>query len=361
MKKRSAEEGVPESDCVEDAPHPRHNHLLFGHHAAEQEMLGAYRAGRLQQAWIIGGEEGIGKATLAWRFARFLFANPRHDSPAVAAARDLSVSPDHPAAHRIASLSLGDLALLRREWNDKTKKHYTEIRMDDVRHALGMFQHAAGEGGWRICIVDCAEDLNRSGANALLKVMEEPPPRSLFLIVSHRPARILPTIRSRARMLLLNPLSEEEVVQSVLALGEPWSDMKPEVVAAARRAGGSVRQALRFLDKDRMELGESVEELLARLPQIDWQGVHRLADRIAGTAAVDEFDSVVAALFDWLDARVCTGAAEGQNAGRLAPYAEVWEKVADAVREAEALNLDKRPLVLSIFADLASAVSAARP
>ena len=360
MKKRSADEGVPESDCIEGAPHPRHNHLLFGHGAAEQELLEAYRAGRLQQAWIIGGEEGVGKATLAWRFARFLFANPRHDSPAVAMARDLSVSPDHPAAHRVDSLSLGDLSLLRREWNDKTKKHFTEIRMDDVRHALEMFHHAAGEGGWRICIVDCAEDLNRSGANALLKVMEEPPPRSLFLIVSHRPARILPTIRSRARMLQLHPLSEEEVTQAVTALGEPWSDMGAEVAGAAKRAGGSVRQALRFLDKDRMELGESVEDLLARLPQIDWQGVHRLADRIAGTAAVDEFDSVVTALFDWLDARVRSGAAAGEGVGRLAPYAEVWEKVADAVREAEALNLDKRPLVLSIFADLASAVRAAR-
>ncbi len=360
MKKRSVDEGVPESDCIEDAPHPRHNQLLFGHGAAEQELLGAYRAGRLQQAWIIGGEEGIGKATLAWRFARFIFANPRHDTPAVAQARDLSVSPDHPAAHRIDSLSLGDLALLRREWNEKTKKHYTEIRMDDVRHALEMFHHAAGEGGWRICIVDCAEDLNRSGANALLKVMEEPPPRSLFLIVSHRPARILPTIRSRARMLQLDPLSEDEVARAVIALGEPWSSFGPEIQIAANRAGGSVRQALRFLDKDRMELGESVEGLLGHLPQVDWQGVHRLADRIAGSAATDDFDSVMTTLFDWLDAQVRQGALAGESARRLAPYAEVWEKVADAVREAEALNLDKRPLVLSIFADLASAVRAAR-
>ena len=104
MKKRSADEGVPESDCVEDAPHPRHNHILFGHGAAEQQLLEAYRSGRLPQAWIIGGQEGIGKATLAWRFARFLFANPLFDSPGVARARDLSVSPEHPVAHRIDSM-----------------------------------------------------------------------------------------------------------------------------------------------------------------------------------------------------------------------------------------------------------------
>jgi len=360
MKKRSADEGVPESDCVENAPHPRHNHLLVGHDVAERQLLEAYRSGRLPQAWIIGGLEGIGKATLAWRFARFLFANPLHDSAAVARAVDLSVSPDHPAAHRMDSMSLGDLSLLRREWNEKTKKHYTEIRMDDVRHALEMFHHAAGAGGWRICIVDCAEDLNRSGANALLKVMEEPPPRSLFLIVSHRPARILPTIRSRSRMLHLEPLSADQVSQAVMALGEPWSSLGSDIDAAAQRAGGSVRQALRYLDKDRFELAESVEGLLSRLPKVDWQGVHRLGDRIAGSSAVDDFDSVIGALFDWLDAQVHLGAQAGEAADRLAPYAEVWEKVADAVREAEALNLDKRPLVLSIFADLAAAVRAAR-
>jgi hypothetical protein len=211
MKKRSVEEGVPESDCVEDAPHPRHNHLLFGHGDAELQLLEAYRSGRLPQAWIIGGQEGVGKATLAWRFARFLFANPLFGSAGVARAHDLSVSPEHPVAHRIDSMSIGDLALLRREWNEKTKKHFTEIRMDDVRHALELFHHAAGEGGWRICIVDCAEDLNRSGANALLKVMEEPPPRSLFLIVSHRPARILPTIRSRCQRIPFRSLAADQV------------------------------------------------------------------------------------------------------------------------------------------------------
>jgi DNA polymerase-3 subunit delta' len=259
MKKRSADEGVPESDCVEDAPHPRHNHLLFGHGDAERQLLEAYRSGRLPQAWIIGGQEGVGKATLAWRFARFLFANPLFDSPGVARASDLSVSPDDPVSRRIDAMAIGDLALLRREWNEKTKKHFTEIRMDDVRHALELFHHAAGEGGWRICIVDCAEDLNRSGANALLKVMEEPPPRSLFLIISHRPARILPTIRSRCRMLQLEPLAADEVSQTVRSLGEPWSHMGAEIDAAAQRAGGSVKQALRYLDKDRFELAESAE------------------------------------------------------------------------------------------------------
>ena len=99
------------------------------------------------------------------------------------------------------ALSHPDIALLRREVNEKTKRFYTEIRADDVRKAIGLFQRAAGAGGYRICIVDSAEDLNRSSANALLKLIEEPPPRSLFLLIAHRPGLVLPTIRSRASRL----------------------------------------------------------------------------------------------------------------------------------------------------------------
>ena len=359
MKKPASDEGPPESDRFEGAPHPRHMHDLFGHAAQERELLDSYRSGRLPQAWIIGGQEGIGKATLAWRFIRFLFAHPDAGSREVQEAADLSVSPHHPASHRIDALALGDLVVLRREWNEKTKKHFTEIRMDDIRHALGLFHHASGEGGWRVCIVDCAEDLNRSGANALLKIMEEPPPRSLFLIISHRPGRILPTIRSRSRMLLLEPLALEDVSRAVSALGEPWSEFGGEIATAAQRSGGSVRQALRLLDSERLELAGDLDKLLTRLPDVDWQGVHRLGDRIANSAAVDDFEATVTSVFDWISKRVRADA--GQGAARLAPYAEVWEKVAEAVREAEALNLDKRPLILSIFADLAAATRAARP
>jgi DNA polymerase-3 subunit delta' len=357
-RKPSGDEGLPESDTFEGAPHPRETFALFGHATAEQALLEAYRTGRLPQAWIIGGAEGIGKATLAWRFIRFLFANPDPRSERVAHARDLSVSPDNPSVRRVTSLSHGDLLLLRREWNSASKKHFSEIRMEDVRRALEMFHHAAGEGGWRICLVDCAEDLNRSGANALLKIVEEPPPRSLFLIISHRPARILPTIRSRSRLLMLEPLSSRDVTQAVTSLGSPWAEHGAEIAAAADLAGGSVRQALRLLDNDRLALARRVEALLGALPSVDWREVHSLCDRITLASALDDFDSAIGAIFEWLDTQVRQHAADGP--ARLAPFAEVWEKAADAVREAEALNLDKRPLILSIFADLAAATSAAR-
>ena len=200
MKKPDAE-GAPESDVFAGARHPRNAERLIGHEAAEAEMLSAYREGRLAHAWLIGGPEGVGKATLAWRFAQFLFANPDPNAPAVRDARDLTTDPKSPAARHLGSLAHPDFSLVRRVWQTDKKKFYSEIRVDDIRDALQVFQMSAAFGGWRICLVDCAEDLNANGANALLKMIEEPPARSLILIVSHRPGQVLPTIRSRCRRL----------------------------------------------------------------------------------------------------------------------------------------------------------------
>ncbi len=347
-----------ESDCFEGAPHPRDTMALFGHEAGEQALLEAYRSQRMPQSIIIGGQEGIGKATLAWRLARFMFAHPDPASAAALEAADLSVPPDHPAARRVCAMAQGDLALLRREWNEKTKRHFTEIRIDDVRKALGLFQFSAASGGWRVCIVDCAEDLNKNGANAFLKMIEEPPPRSLFLIVSHKPARILPTIRSRSRVVLLAPLSPGNTARAVSALGGPWGEFGGEIAAAASRAQGSVRQALRLLDSDRLAQAQRLERILAGLPQVDWAGVHVLADAASKAGAGDEFEALYTGVFDWLGAGVRAGAAAGPE--RLAPLARVWEKLSFSVRETEALNLDKRAFILTMFAELSSALQEAR-
>jgi len=352
-------EAPPESDRFLDAPHPRETLKLFGHDRAQTQILDAYRAGRLPQAWIIGGREGIGKATLAWQFARFVLANPDPSAPAVQNATDLSVDPAHPAAKRIAALSHGDLLLTRREWDPKTKKHFTRIRADDVRRLIDLFRQASGEGGWRVAILDSADDLNKESANALLKLIEEPPTRSLFLLIAHRPADILPTIRSRARMLMLEPLADADVMQALNGAGEPYARMKSgDLKAAAVRAQGSVREAMKLLDGAGLALAHRLDGLLAHLPEVDWLAIHDLADTLTGRDGQEDFETTLTAVFDWIDATVRASA--GAGAARLAPYAEVWEKIAASARETEAFNLDRRPLILSIFADLAAATRAAR-
>src|SRR5271157_4605285 len=157
-----SQETSPESDRFEDAPHPRETHNFFGHDEAERNLLLSYLSGHLPQAFIIGGPPGVGKATLAWRLARFLLANPDPATAAGEAKANLFVPQAHPVSRQITAMAHPDLILLRCEWNPDTKKHSTQIQIEDVRRAIHMFQQAAGRGGYRICILDCAEDLNQN-------------------------------------------------------------------------------------------------------------------------------------------------------------------------------------------------------
>ncbi len=347
--------GPPESDRFDGAPHPRETLALFGHKAAERELLDAYQRNRLAQAWIIGGPEGIGKATLAWRVARFLLAHPDPTAADAQAARSLAVPQGCAAARRIATMALADIFLLRREWNEKTKKHFTEIRIDDVRGITRAFHQGSGTGGWRVAIIDCADDLNRSAANALLKLIEEPPERSLFLLVAHEPGRILPTIRSRCRKLMLGALTQEETVTAVGALGAPWNERPEEIAAAATRAEGSVRETLRLLGGDAMAFDTTVGRLLQSLPRVDWLGVHTLADKLTGRDNEAAYETFMRALERHLDARVRTLSQGGAPPARLIGYARAWDEIRGLARETEVFNFDKKAMVLGVFDRLARA------
>jgi len=186
-------------------PGPRQAERLVGHDAALAAFHAAWRGGRLHHAWLIGGPPGIGKATLAFRIARWVLAGgPETDA-------SLALPPSHPAFRKVAIGSHPDLAVLERSENTKTGRMRTEIVVDDVRTLASFLRLTPAESDWRVAIVDPADDLNREAANALLKILEEPPPRALVLLVAHAPGRLLPTIRSRCRRLMLRPLAEAEV------------------------------------------------------------------------------------------------------------------------------------------------------
>jgi DNA polymerase III subunit delta' len=323
---------------------------LFGHEQAERALLEAYRSGRLPHAWLISGPAGIGKATLAYRMARFVLAHPDPYRPEVAAAASLEVEADHPVARRIAAQGHGDLLVLERTINEKTGKLRQDIQVDDVRRSVTFFGSTAGEGGWRVAIVDSVDELNASGANALLKVIEEPPQRALLLLVSQSAARVLPTIRSRCRLLALRPLAAEDVVRAAAAaIGRSPGDAG--ILAAATAADGSVRRALALLDGGALELRNHVLALLERLPALDPRALHALGDRIYGTDA-----AILAAFVDtvnaWLSDRIASGR---EDAARLDRLAESWAKVNQAAREADEYNLERKPLVFNVFGWLAEA------
>jgi DNA polymerase-3 subunit delta' len=331
---------------------PRATAVLYGQDEAESTLLEAYRGGRLPHAWLISGPAGIGKATLAYRMARFVLAHPDPRAPQVVKARSLAIAPEHPVARRIAAQAQGDLLVLERTINEKTGKLRQDIQVDDVRRTVSFFGSTAGEGGWRVAIVDSVDELNREGANALLKVLEEPPRRALLLLVSHSAAKVLPTIRSRCRLLPLRPLAVEDVVRAAAtANGRSADDV--DFLAAAEVAEGSVRRALALLDGDALALRNGIVQLLERLPAVDPLALHALGDRLYGVEAAP-----LAAFIDtvnaWLAARL---AAVPQDGARLNRVAEAWDKVNAAARDAEEYNLERKPLVFNVFSWLAEAAS----
>jgi len=330
-----------------DELHPRITTAWFGHADAERALLQAYQTGRIAHAWLIGGAPGIGKATLAYRMARFVLANSDPTTAAVQNAQGLSVPADHPASRRIAGEAHGDLLALERVLNDKGKLN-TSIRIEQVRRTVGFFGSTSSEGGWRIAIVDAVDDLQKEGENALLKILEEPPPRSLLLLISHAPGRVLPTIRSRTRRLLLRPLDAETVAQAIAEATErPAND--PEIRAAAQASDGSVARALDLLDSDALALRHNVVDLLARLPNTDPRALHALGDALGGSEP-----KTLAVFLDlvnqWLADRLTQDKTDG---GKAARTADAFAAINQAAREADAYNLERKPLVFKVFGLLA--------
>src|SRR5215211_1088247 len=270
------------------ARHPRATADLFGHREAETALLNAYRSGCIPHAWLIGGPQGIGKATLAYRMARFVLANAKPMAPSV--------------------------------------------------------QHAETE----------TLALDPNAANALLKILEEPPQRSLFLLVSHSPARALPTILSRCRKLPLRPLATEDVIRAAArATGRESDD--PALVEPAGASEGSVSRALTLLGGDALKLQRRTAALLATLPRVDPRELHALgdslgiSDRVALAAFIDGVER-------WVSERLRADDANANaNLPRLARLAEVWEKIARAARDTAEYNLERKPLVFSVFGMLAEA------
>jgi DNA polymerase-3 subunit delta' len=330
-----------------ETSHPRESKSLFGHADAERHLLDAYRSARMPHAWLLGGPKGIGKATLAYRLTRFVLAHPDPTRPDVQAARSLTVGDDHPVGRQIAARAHPDLLALERTVSG-TGALRTVITVDEVRRTITFFGSTAGAGGWRVCVIDSVDELQApQGANALLKVLEEPPANALFLLVSHAPGRLLATIRSRCRRLTLTPLDAADVARAAAAaLGRDEDD---DVRKAANAAQGSVARAVTLLGGPALAVRDRVLALLAALPQIDRRELHGLGDTLARSDD-SVFETFVDVIRDWLRAQLDTRPAEP---ARLAPVAQVWEKLDSAARDVELFNLDRKPMVFAVFGLLA--------
>ncbi len=354
-----------------EVPLPRERTRFVGHKEAERTLLRAFESGRLPHAWLISGPRGIGKATLAYRFARFLL-NGGGAGGLFGGPSDLAVPEDSSVIKRVMAQAHPDLRVVERSLNERTGKLRAEIVVDDVRDLAHFLRLTPSDGGWRIAIVDAADEMNRNAANALLKILEEPPDNSVLLVVSHAPGRLLPTIRSRCRKLLLKPLPAAET-------GELLAELLPSLSAEERQAlaglaDGSPGRAVELAAAGSLELYRAVAELLGTLPSLDLTRLHALADRAARAGAEADFRTIGFLLGWWIESLVHEGA-RGQAAApvlsgdhalrqRLAQAAsldrwvDVWEKNAQLFARADAVNLDRKQVVLGSFLALEAA---ARP
>ncbi|NUB43869.1 DNA polymerase III subunit delta' [Fertoebacter nigrum] len=358
-----APEDLPEPDRVEGAPHPRETQTLIGHAAAEATFLEAFNAGRPHHGWLISGPRGVGKATLAWKIARFLLATPDDDggmfAPPPPATLDIPAS--HPVARRMAALSEGRLFLLRRGMNGTGTGLSDDIRVDEVRRMKAFFNLSAADGGRRAAIIDAVDEMPPSSANALLKLLEEPPAGVTFLLVSHQPFRLLPTIRSRCRELRLGPLAAEDMAAAMAMAGAETD--APD--ALAELAGGSVGAALRLANLDGLALYRSLVDLFATLPRLDRSRLLTLAEAGSGRGNDARFDLILT-LLDLFLARLARAgtlghcppeAAPGEAAliARLSPdpqAARIWAELAQTLgiraRRGKAVNLDPAALLMDM-------------
>ena len=355
VRKPQFQPDQPTPDRIDGVPLPRESELLIGQDEAEAALLEAFRSGRMHHAWLIAGEEGIGKASLAFRLARFVLAYPDPSMDAVAAADDLDVPADHPAAIKVAHGTHGNVLHIQREWDERAKRFKTALTVDPIRRIIPFLGTTAGEGAWRVVIIDPADDMNRSAANALLKALEEPPARTLFLLVSSMPGRLLPTIRSRCRLVSCRALDNGQMKRVLKGL-EPGFDGRPDSELILALAHGSPRRAIDLI----REGGSDLYRLM--LTAFDTPGhsnVAALAEKAADQKSGGP-ERFLELLSGYLDRRV-RGLQEPETRHRprqllLATWAELWEKAARSSRDAEIYNLDVRHTVLDILETYSDAI-----
>jgi DNA polymerase-3 subunit delta' len=323
------------------APPPRENPHFIGHDSAERAILDAIGGGRLHHAWLISGQEGVGKATLAFRFARRLLAG---------GSDTLDVPASHPVFRRVAAASHADLLTVEREWDEKKKRLKKNISAESAREIPGFLHLTPAEGGWRVVIVDGAEDMNAHSANALLKVLEEPPARAVILLLSAAPGRLLPTIHSRCRTLALAPLSASDMGR-VLDLYVPAmpAGERSQLVALAE---GSPGRALALAEQGGLAIAGLVAEVLGALPGFSMLRGYEMADALREEAAFDLFFSLLRGGIAGAVTAYLRGSADAMQARLVSlrgidAWGAVWARLGEIHRETDQWNLERRQAVVA--------------
>jgi DNA polymerase III subunit delta' len=347
----SFERLAPEQhDTLDGIPEPAENPLLVAHREEADRLAAAYRGGKMHHALILSGPRGIGKATFAFHLAHHLLKHPDRTT----APDRLAVPEPGSSLHRmIASGAHPGVLYLARPMNDKTKVFRTAVTVEEIRRVNRFLSMTSHDGGYRIVIIDPADDMNTNAANALLKNLEEPPSRTLFILISHAAGGLLPTIRSRCQTVRLHGLHPDELSRVLSSFGTAV----PDAAALAARAGGSVREAILLTEYGGLEIAGALDTLV-EAARFDPAAAGKLADAVAGRDQAIPFALFNAHLLDRVGAQATAAALAGDLA-RAEALSALWQDTSRTIAETETYNLDKRQHVLGLVRRIQGVMSRA--
>ncbi len=361
------------SDQIEGCPHPKDTETLFGHQHAEQEFISCFKSGKLHHGWLITGPKGIGKATFAWRIAKFLLTQPidrletneLFDNSDESQTSEIDENLKKTIIARILAGSEPRLAIIRKSFDEKRKTFRASIRVDEVRQLKTFFSLSVSDGGGRVAIIDCADDMNINAANALLKTLEEPPKNTVFLIISHKPQSLLPTIKSRCRKLRLSSLSDSDLISALRQMNLNVPENDSEIYSLL--GSGSVGNYIRLLEHDGANLYRNLLSLLNQLPNLNGFELEKLIGTLSGNKNKGRLE-LLTELLNIIVARISKAGITGHSSReiiledekevfvKLCPnpiiatkWAELAQTQSKNLKHGLALNLDPGSLILDTF------------
>ncbi|MEO0329249.1 MAG: DNA polymerase III subunit delta' [Pseudomonadota bacterium] len=342
------DDGRPIADAIEGVAVPSSLHPLIGHQSATDSMARQFRSGRVHHALLLTGPKGIGKATLAFHMAAH-FLRYGGTEAEIATSEFSSEAINDTVSAQIIAGSHPNLLHLTRRWDTARKQFKTQLTVDEIRQTLRFFNASRGEQGWRVAIIDAVDDMNRNASNALLKILEEPPEKTIFFLLAHSNARILPTIRSRCQRLNLNALADDEIIHVLQQLNLAGNLDVAERDILMRLSKGSVRNAIKLIHLDGLSIYNEFQQVCTLLDQGNWAKIHKLIDTVTRRGKED----VYSLLMEFIETRIADQATGKSNPTAsitvLARWAGVWEKAVESIRLAEAYNLDKKQVMLNLF------------